>query len=79
MAQKGNTQNPARINTLNMELGKIPPQAIELEEAVLGCDHCLKRMPFLKSLTSFHRIVFTRKNTRRSFRLFLISPQQQGH
>ena len=36
MAQKGNTQYPARINTLNIELGKIPPQAIDLEEAVLG-------------------------------------------
>jgi len=36
MAQKGNTQNPARINSLNIELGKIPPQAIDLEEAVLG-------------------------------------------
>jgi replicative DNA helicase len=36
MAQKGNTQYPARINTLNIELGRIPPQAIDLEEAVLG-------------------------------------------
>jgi replicative DNA helicase len=36
MAQKGSTQNPARIDTLNIELGKIPPQAIDLEEAVLG-------------------------------------------
>src|SRR4030043_16489 len=36
MAQKGNTQNTAKISALNIELGKIPPQAIELEEAVLG-------------------------------------------
>jgi replicative DNA helicase len=36
MAQKNTPQNPVRINALNLEMGKIPPQAIELEEAVLG-------------------------------------------
>ncbi|MBN2274107.1 MAG: replicative DNA helicase [Bacteroidales bacterium] len=36
MAQKSNSQTPSKISTLNLELGKIPPQAVDLEEAVLG-------------------------------------------
>ncbi len=35
MAQKKNNM-PQKVNTIDLELGKIPPQAIELEEAVLG-------------------------------------------
>ncbi|MBN2212843.1 MAG: replicative DNA helicase [Bacteroidales bacterium] len=35
MAQKRNTP-PAKVSQMDLDLGKIPPQAIELEEAVLG-------------------------------------------
>ena len=36
MAQKNSTQNPVSINAFNLEMGKIPPQSVDLEEAVLG-------------------------------------------
>lgn len=36
MALTNNQKNPSGIDQVNFDLGKIPPQAIDLEEAVLG-------------------------------------------
>jgi len=36
MALKSNPQTPAKFGNLNVEYGKLPPQAVDLEEAVLG-------------------------------------------
>ena len=36
MALKNNPQAPAKFGNLNVEYGKLPPQAVDLEEAVLG-------------------------------------------
>ena len=36
MAQKGNLQTTPRLGDINLEYGRIPPQAVDLEEAVLG-------------------------------------------
>ncbi|HEC43226.1 MAG TPA: replicative DNA helicase [Bacteroides sp.] len=36
MALKNNPQSPAKFGNLNVEYGKLPPQAVDLEEAVLG-------------------------------------------
>ncbi|MFC2115186.1 replicative DNA helicase [Bacteroidota bacterium] len=36
MALKSNPQTPPSIGNLNVEYGKLPPQAVDLEEAVLG-------------------------------------------
>jgi len=36
MAQKGNLQTTPRLGDANLEYGRIPPQAVDLEEAVLG-------------------------------------------
>ncbi len=36
MALKSNQQTPPRLGNLNVEYGKLPPQAVDLEEAVLG-------------------------------------------
>ena len=35
MAQKRNAPQ-VKVNQIDLELGKVPPQALELEEAVLG-------------------------------------------
>lgn len=36
MALKSNPQTPSKFGNLNIEYGKLPPQAVDLEEAVLG-------------------------------------------
>ncbi len=36
MALKSNPQTPPKLGNLNVEYGKLPPQAVDLEEAVLG-------------------------------------------
>ncbi|MFC2112154.1 replicative DNA helicase [Bacteroidota bacterium] len=36
MALKSNPQAPVKFGNLNVEYGKLPPQAVDLEEAVLG-------------------------------------------
>ena len=36
MALKGNSQTSPKLANLNVEYGKLPPQAVDLEEAVLG-------------------------------------------
>ena len=36
MAIKGNSQTSPKLGNLNVEYGKLPPQAVDLEEAVLG-------------------------------------------
>ncbi len=36
MAQKKTNTQAKKIDTINLEFGKIPPQAVEIEEAVLG-------------------------------------------
>ncbi|MCK4749896.1 MAG: replicative DNA helicase, partial [Bacteroidales bacterium] len=36
MALKSNPQPPVKFGNLNVEYGKLPPQAVDLEEAVLG-------------------------------------------
>ena len=36
MALKGNSQTSPKLGNLNVEYGKLPPQAVDLEEAVLG-------------------------------------------
>ena len=36
MAQKKYSDNNRRISDMVQELGKVPPQAVDLEEAVLG-------------------------------------------
>ena len=36
MAQKRENQKKPRIDPVSMDIGRIPPQAVDLEEAVLG-------------------------------------------
>jgi replicative DNA helicase len=36
MALKSNQQTPPKLGNINIEYGKLPPQAVDLEEAVLG-------------------------------------------
>ena len=59
MALKGNSQTSPKLGNLNIEYGKLPPQAVDLEEAVLGAimlekDAVLSVLDILKP-ESFYR------------------------
>ncbi len=66
MAQKKASDPAKKINELIQELGKVPPQALELEEAVLGAimlekDAIISVIDILKPETFYkdiHRVIF---------------------
>ena len=49
MALKSNQQTAPKLGNLNVEYGKLPPQAVDLEEAVLG-----RAYPLSDKEYSFH-------------------------
>ena len=66
MAQKKNNDTNRRVQEIMQDLGKIPPQAVELEEAVLGAimlekDAIISVIDILKPDCFYkdtHRIIF---------------------
>ena len=60
---KGN-QSKMTIEQLNAQYGKIPPQAIEVEEAVLGA-LMLEKSTYILVADILKATAFTKRNTRK--------------